>query len=336
MHRKYLVTFLSLAVAFVFTACESDSLSGPTTDVSGPLAPAKGEAHVSPSVLTTASYGDVVIDGAGHWFPGGWDLSSGPITLRYEADLTGARNNAAGGWTEIAVGLRNPTSGSGARMSGFLWDGDNAATPFPTYPDRPNSQDIDDKFNLQRFPNPGVWSELMYDVHCGSNTVAGASFGSHSNYGIWFDRDGVDQWQDDAWGALDGGTYDTGGTYDVEILFRTSSGKGTACPTFSPDLFNGNNGVYGVPTGFVRQAGGSYAIFPAGLSWDPADDADFSEMRLLVEGNAGDGTMVARNLTVTGYLTLTKESCNDGDWSYFGFENQGQCVRFVTTGKDSR
>jgi hypothetical protein len=31
-----------------------------------------------------------------------------------------------------------------------------------------------------------------------------------------------------------------------------------------------------------------------------------------------------------------KEDCKDGGWENFGFENQGQCVRFVETGEDSR
>ena len=32
----------------------------------------------------------------------------------------------------------------------------------------------------------------------------------------------------------------------------------------------------------------------------------------------------------------TKDECKDGGWENFGFSNQGQCVRFVETGKDSR
>lgn len=32
----------------------------------------------------------------------------------------------------------------------------------------------------------------------------------------------------------------------------------------------------------------------------------------------------------------TKEDCKDGGWEQYGFKNQGQCVRFVETGKDSR
>ena len=32
----------------------------------------------------------------------------------------------------------------------------------------------------------------------------------------------------------------------------------------------------------------------------------------------------------------TKDDCKDGGWEDFGFSNQGQCIRFVNTGKDSR
>lgn len=33
---------------------------------------------------------------------------------------------------------------------------------------------------------------------------------------------------------------------------------------------------------------------------------------------------------------VTKDDCKNGGWALFGFRNQGQCVRFVETGKDSR
>ena len=32
----------------------------------------------------------------------------------------------------------------------------------------------------------------------------------------------------------------------------------------------------------------------------------------------------------------TKDECKNGGWVIFAFENQGQCVRFIETGKDSR
>ena len=33
---------------------------------------------------------------------------------------------------------------------------------------------------------------------------------------------------------------------------------------------------------------------------------------------------------------VSKDDCRDGGWVAFGFVNQGQCVRMVETGKDSR
>jgi hypothetical protein len=45
-------------------------------------------------------------------------------------------------------------------------------------------------------------------------------------------------------------------------------------------------------------------------------------------------------VTFGGTVTLAnptmKEECKNGGWEQFGFENQGQCARFVETGKDSR
>jgi hypothetical protein len=32
----------------------------------------------------------------------------------------------------------------------------------------------------------------------------------------------------------------------------------------------------------------------------------------------------------------TKEDCKDGGWENYGFQNQGQCIRFIETGEDSR
>jgi hypothetical protein len=32
----------------------------------------------------------------------------------------------------------------------------------------------------------------------------------------------------------------------------------------------------------------------------------------------------------------TKDDCKNGGWRDYGFRNQGQCIRFVETGEDSR
>lgn len=33
---------------------------------------------------------------------------------------------------------------------------------------------------------------------------------------------------------------------------------------------------------------------------------------------------------------VNKDDCKNGGWDEYGFKNQGQCIRFVNTGKDSR
>ena len=38
----------------------------------------------------------------------------------------------------------------------------------------------------------------------------------------------------------------------------------------------------------------------------------------------------------TRFYVLTKDACQAGDWEALGFRNQGQCVRYVETGRDSR
>ncbi len=64
------------------------------------------------------------------------------------------------------------------------------------------------------------------------------------------------------------------------------------------------------------------------------------ELGLLMPQNA----VHLDNLTVTYPTTeppqptdpTTKQECDVGGWASFGFRNQGQCVRFLETGEDSR
>ena len=273
---------------------------------------------------TSLYYGDFTLPEGGGCFlqPQIWDLNACDVTVSYTLDLTGAPNQAYY-WSQgipvfasADVGLISPVPGwAGARMCGFLSDWGNAGTEFPTYPDNDTSQDLDDKFNMQRFPNPGSWDELMYDVDCETNTVAASSFGSYDNYGIWFDRDGVDQWQALMWGMVDGGTYNTGGVYEVELTYRkASSTKGTACPVLFPNLQNDDApGGYGIPTGFNRVTPEGYADFPAGISFD-TDETKMANMQVIVSGNPGYGTIIVRDLTVTGCLVLEEGMATGGGW----------------------
>ena len=68
----------------------------------------------------------------------------------------------------------------------------------------------------------------------------------------------------------------------------------------------------------------------AQLTFDAADHVDI---------RMGFGAEGDERFDWTRFYVLSlenKDQCRDGDWEALGFKNQGQCVRFVETGKDSR
>ena len=308
MMRWWTLTVLSLVAGFGL-ACQ---------DTPEPFAPDAGSLSPSFSISptpTTLYYGDFALDGTQKWLPGVWDMTAGPVTLRYTADISHAPNVAYNeDYSLQAVAGLYSSLGSGARMVAFNYDWSLTPDQFPTYPDADGTLDLDDKIHLQRFPDPGSWGELMYDVLCGPNEVVAPAIGSYDNYGIWFDRDGVDPWQANSWGAVDGGTYNTLGTYDTQILFRKASSGlqgGTACPTIEPDLPNNDAPDGGVPTGFGSWP--NYPDFPAGISF-AASDIEMSRMSVKLEGNPGPGAIAINGVTVTGYLVLESGTATGGGW----------------------
>jgi hypothetical protein len=261
-------------------------------------------------LYTTVTYDDITLP-AGVTsidMPDTWDMNQGPVVITYTLDLSGAPNVAYNWNWDLAgnVGLFDPAKSSGARMSGFLSDWENRLDQYPLYPDKALTQDLDDKFNLQRWPNPGNYDETMYDVKCDTNEVVSA-FGSGNNYGIWFDRDGVDQYQDDMWGMVNGGTYNNNGVYGVQLTFQKNSALvGTVCPLMFPNLVNTwVTGGYGIPTGFYTAGWpptGPQTI-PAGLSF-ASDETKMGKMHVIVQGASDGGAIIIRDLTVTGYLNI--------------------------------
>ena len=263
------------------------------------------------TLYTTITYDDITLPTAFQSFemPDTWDMNQGPVVVTYTLDLSNAPNVAFDqNWNLMGlIGLFDATNQSGARMAGFLADW--GFSQFPAYPDNNASYDTDDKFNLQRFPSPGSYDETMYNVKCDTNEVVSA-LGSQNNYGIWFDRDGVDQWQDDMWGMVNGGTYNTNGLYGVQLAFQKNSASlGTVCPLMFPDLVNPwVTSGYGIPTGFYtawKPTGPD--IIPAGLSF-ASDETKMSKMHVVVQGASGLGTIIIRDLTVTGYLNVDLET----------------------------
>lgn len=130
----------------------------------------------------------------------------------------------------------NPTwqvEGSGVWLA---TDYDWTANTFDPDPVGSPTQDIDDKLILQKGGGCGeggywYWDGTQWALTGGYN-LPSIPPNPGANHRVWFDRDGVDQWQAMNPLAVDGGTYNTGGTYDVVItLHANDSNSGTAYMT---------------------------------------------------------------------------------------------------------
>jgi len=81
--------------------------------------------------------------------------------------------------------------------------------------------------------------------------------------------------------------------------------------------------------------------------WNGYGDANFSADITAYGAEHGFGFVVAgpddpnpfttwHEVDVEGCSPETKDDCKNGGWATYGFRNQGQCIRFVNTGQDSR
>lgn len=103
-------------------------------------------------------------------------------------------------------------------------DYDWTANTFDPDPVGSPTQDLDDKLILQR---EGGHGEADYNL-------PSTPPNPYANHRLWFDRDGVDQWQAQNPLAIDGGTFNTEGTYEIIItLVATSKTEGTAYLTIN-------------------------------------------------------------------------------------------------------
>ena len=255
--------------------------------------------------IQTINYGSLTLNPsfqATNWLER-WNLTQADLTLSYTIDMRNITQPAAGATSYTEVGIRqygagnfNPgpwntyQGGAGGWMTSLVGD----LTPSP------GTQSLHDKHNLGASGGRG---EGDYDA-TDPNTIIGPS-GTTANYGIWFDRDGVDPWQDDdpntpapggsavPWGVQNGGTYNTNGIYNIVINYHAiNSGLGTMFATLN-----------GIPTGFWT-AGHKNAqpeFYPAGLSFK----GNMLDMQVFAGIWAPDNTygpVHLNNLTVQGYL----------------------------------
>ena len=185
---------------------------------------------------------------------------------------------ASAGWTVTEVGLRqvggpniDPNDLGGWMQSNYINGTSN-----------PNSQNVNDMHLLSKHG----WLYQTYDVDGLGNVVA--PYWSNNNYGFWFDRDGVDPWQANYWGAVDGGTYNTGGIYNVVIAYQAvDATTGTMLATI-------NDVQQGLYTGGWKNAQPEF--YPAGKSFT----GNMAQMQAFYGRGGGGGTVTLSDITVTG------------------------------------
>jgi hypothetical protein len=241
----------------------------------------------------TKDYGDTALSGgfqAGH-FSDWWDLTAGDLVLSFTYDATGLVDDLGGSahaWAEL--GLRSPCYGDfnptwmvGGAGVWLATDYDWSANTFDPDPAGSPTQDIDDKLILQK---GGGMDESYYNL-------PSAPPNPWANHAVWFDRDGVDPYQAAMWGAIDGVTYNTGGTYDVVItLHATSDSSGEAYIT-----------VNGEPQGFYdpNWHSGPADLMPAGMTF--SGDMEHLRVFYALYGYGATHTVEFRDIIVDGQLT---------------------------------
>jgi len=237
---------------------------------------------------TSVEYGDVSLSGgfqSGH-FDELWDLTSCDLVISFTYDANGLVDDAeAHAWAELGVREQgysdfNPTwmaEGAGVWLA---TDYDWAANTFDPDPVGAPKLDLDDKLILQK---GGGMGEGSYDLPSIPPSPG-------ANHAVWFDRDGVDQWQAQMWGAIDGVTYNTEGTYDIVLTLEAiDDTTGTAFMT-----------INGEPQGFYDPGwhAGPADLMPAGMTFS----GDMTRMQVFY-GLYGSGPLhevAFRNIKVEG------------------------------------
>jgi hypothetical protein len=240
---------------------------------------------------TTKTYGDVTLTGGfptGH-FMDWWDLTEDDITISFTYDATGlVDDSGAHAWAEFGVrsacyGDFNPTwmaEGSGVWLA---TDYDWNANTFDPDPVGSPTLDMDDKLILQKGGGMGE----------GAYNLPSVPPNPWANHAVWFDRDGVDPWQAGMWGAIDGVTYNTGGTYEVVLTLQHTGGStGEAYLT-----------INGEAQGFYdpNWHPGPADLMPAGMSFT----GDVQHLRVFygLYGYGASHTVAFEGITVEGVAT---------------------------------
>jgi hypothetical protein len=189
---------------------------------------------VAPCMATDKNYGDVCLSSSGATDSGNfvdvWDLTKGDMVISFTYNANGLVDDSdAHAWG--ACGIRavgypnfNPTwmtEGAGVWLA---TDYEYVANTFDPDPVGSPTLDMDDKLLLQKAGGHGE----------GDYNLPSVPPAPGNNHRFWFDRDDVDQWQATHPLAVDGGTFNTGGTYEIEITIHANdAASGTAYMTIN-------------------------------------------------------------------------------------------------------
>lgn len=287
---------LSLTALLVWS-CESDSVMAPGDDS-----------------LTLASHGTEVVVWPGDM--DGWQIqTSGGSTVAFE---NGPGTPPLGtGSAEFRV---DATGATFARLRNTLYHGtplaDLTELEYFSYQEFNQSEQA-----VYVILNIDLDNDGIFNFGAGDDFLIFEPVYQKAAYGCPLDQGAVllGVWQD--WDALNGcwwsvqGVAGAGPGADVKTLAQYLAAE--------PDATIVNDGALGG----VRLATGDGG---------PADWGNFIGNADAFSIANGAATVYNFELVAPVNNPQTKDDCKKGGWQQYGFKNQGQCVRFVETGKDSR
>ena len=207
-------------------------------------------------------------------------LTHGDIEIQITYDANGLVDDfggAAHAWAELGVravgyGDFNPTEGAGVWLA---TDYDWTVDTFDPDPVGSPTLDLDDKSILQKAGGHGE----------GDYNLPSTPPNPGANHRVWWDRDGVDPWQNDE-------TANTGGIYYVEIrLHATSDTTGEAYMT-----------INGLNQGFETDGNwNTIELTPAGMTFT----GDMTQMQVFygIYGYGATHSVSFEDITIKRYYT---------------------------------
>jgi hypothetical protein len=231
-------------------------------------------------MATTISYPDVPLSGG---FQSGnfadiWDLTRSDMTVACTYDANGLVDDFGGANAHAypELGVRDMTTASNFNPNGKgVWLSADYEWSSNTFdPDVTPNLDLDDKLILQKVSGQGE----------GAYNLPSVPPAPGNNYRVWWDRDGVDPWQNPE-------TANTGGIYQVVIaLHANDATTGTAYMN-----------IRGLNQGFeTDNTWGTIELTPAGMTWN----ADMKNLQVFygIWGYGATHSVAFKSCQVTGVL----------------------------------